>query len=85
MIVNVIMPAPIPLVIEYDSSIIVIVMNDGTAFLIFLKSTSQIFLIINTPTYIIADAAAACGINANNGSRNMDSKNFPTSREVVLN
>ena len=68
----VIMPIPIPSVIEYDNSIIIMVINDGKAFFTCLKSTVLIFDIIITPTYINALAAAGDGIKANNGNRNID-------------
>ena len=65
-------PMPIPSVIEYDNSIMIIVINDGIAFLTCLKSTVLMLVIMITPTYIRALAAAGDGINANSGSRNID-------------
>lgn len=65
---------PIPSVIEYDNNIIMIVMNDGMAFFMCLKSTFFMFDIIITPTYIRALAADADGINANSGKRKIESR-----------
>ena len=68
----VIIPIPIPLVIEYDTNMTIMVINDGMAFLTFLKSTVLMFDIIITPTYISALDAAADGIKANSGSKKID-------------
>ena len=51
-----------------------IVTNAGTMCSGFLKSNPVTFPIINTPTYSNAEAAAALGINANIGSKNIAKK-----------
>ena len=49
-----------------------------------MKSILETLLIIITPTYINALAAAADGINANKGSKNIDNKNsIDTVRAVI--
>ena len=68
----VIIPIPMPLVIEYDTNMIIIVINDGIAFFMFLKSIVLILPIIITPTYIRALAADADGIKANSGNKKID-------------
>lgn len=72
-----------PSVIEYPRTIAIIVMNDGTEFLTFSKSILTTFFIISTPTYINALAAAAEGINANNGNKNIDTRNYIATTNAV--
>lgn len=67
-------PHAIPVAIEYDNGIIIIVINAGTANSNFFQSISAKFPAISTPTTINAGAVTALVTTAINGLKNNASK-----------
>ena len=68
-------PNSIPVVIEYENGIIIIIKNAGIAIKISFQSIFATFWIIETPINISTGAIAAIGTHATSGDINNESAN----------